>query len=125
MILQCLLVIFNCFDVLGQDALDGMPVLIGATAGTARHSLALEHALRPLFAYLRSVVVPTAVFGATEDFGQVTGSTTDDTTPLAVRVERAARELAALVAAREPRGPGGPADPFALTTSFEDLLAGL
>lgn len=114
----------NFFDVLGPDALDGMPVLIGATAGTARHSLALEHALRPLFAYLRAVVVPTAVFGATEDFGQVTGSTTDGTAPLAVRVERAARELAALVAVREPRGPGGPADPFALTTSFEDLLAG-
>ncbi|HEU4919882.1 MAG TPA: CE1759 family FMN reductase, partial [Candidatus Limnocylindrales bacterium] len=54
------------FDVLEQDALAGKPALIAATAGTARHSLALEHALRPLFAYLRAVVVPTAVFAATE-----------------------------------------------------------
>ena len=46
------------FDVLDKDALAGKPVLIGATGGTARHSLALEHALRPLFAYLRAVVVP-------------------------------------------------------------------
>ena len=32
----------------------GKPVLLGATGGTARHSLALDHALRPLFAYLRA-----------------------------------------------------------------------
>jgi len=44
-------------------------VLIAATAGTARHSLALEHALRPLFSYLRAVVVPTAVFAVAQDWG--------------------------------------------------------
>uniref|UniRef100_UPI002455A3E6 CE1759 family FMN reductase n=1 Tax=Nocardia farcinica TaxID=37329 RepID=UPI002455A3E6 len=48
------------FDVLEPDSLTGMPVLLGATGGTERHSLALEHALRPMFAYLRSIVVPTA-----------------------------------------------------------------
>ena len=37
--------------------LGGTPVLIAATGGSVRHSLALEHALRPLFAYLRAVVV--------------------------------------------------------------------
>jgi FMN reductase len=52
------------FDVLDEDALADKPVLIGATGGTARHSLALEHALRPLFAYLRAVVAPTSVFAA-------------------------------------------------------------
>ncbi len=46
------------FDVLDKEALVGKPVLIGATGGTGRHSLVLEHALRPLFAYLRAVVVP-------------------------------------------------------------------
>ncbi|MEU8350015.1 FMN reductase, partial [Streptomyces sp. NPDC048845] len=56
------------FDVLDNNALTGTPVLIAATGGTARHSLALEHALRPLFAYLRAVVVPTAVFAASEDW---------------------------------------------------------
>lgn len=49
------------FDVIGNDALTGKAVLAAATGGTARHSLALEHALRPLFAYLRAIVVPTTV----------------------------------------------------------------
>ena len=57
------------FDVLEQGALDGTPVLVAATAGTARHSLVLEHALRPLFSYLHAVVVPTGVFAASEDWG--------------------------------------------------------
>uniref|UniRef100_UPI0015F124CD CE1759 family FMN reductase n=1 Tax=Streptomyces sp. WELS2 TaxID=2749435 RepID=UPI0015F124CD len=57
------------FDVLDKDALAGKPVLIAATGGSARHSLVLEHALRPLFAYLRAVVVPTAVYAASEDWG--------------------------------------------------------
>ena len=57
------------FDALDKDALTGTPVLIAATAGSARHSLVLDHAMRPLFAYLRAVVVPTGIFAATEDFG--------------------------------------------------------
>jgi FMN reductase len=61
------------FDVLDKEALVGKPVLLGATAGTARHSLALEHAVRPLFSYLRAVTVPTAVFAATEDWAGAGG----------------------------------------------------
>lgn len=45
------------FDVLDAEALVDMPVLIGATAGTARHSLVLDFALRPLFTYMRAIVV--------------------------------------------------------------------
>ncbi|TFV45965.1 FMN reductase [Blastococcus sp. TF02A-35] len=107
------------FDVLDKDALTGKPVLLGATAGTARHSLVLEHAMRPLFAYLRATVAPTAVFAASEDWA---GG--DAGTPaLTGRVHRAAGELADLVAARPPAAP---ADPFADPgTSFEDLLKGL
>jgi FMN reductase len=76
------------FDVLEQGTLDGTPVLVAATAGTARHSLVLEHALRPLFAHLHAVVVPTGVFAATEDFGDA---------GLDARIARAAGELAVLV----------------------------
>ena len=36
------------FDVFEDSALLDKPVLLGATGGTARHSLALEHALRHL-----------------------------------------------------------------------------
>jgi FMN reductase len=87
------------FDVLEPGTLDGTPVLLGATAGTARHSLVLDHAMRPLFSYLRAVPTPTGVFAASEDFGS-----TDDGA-LSSRIDRAAGELAALVAAR-PAGPG-------------------
>jgi FMN reductase len=104
------------FDVLDKDALAGKPVLVAATAGTARHSLALDHALRPLFAYLRAIVAPTAVFAAAEDWG---ASAPDRA--LSDRIERAAGELSELVAAREPQAP---ADPFATPTPFEQLLAG-
>ncbi len=102
------------FDVLEQGTLAGKPVLVAATAGTARHSLALEFAMRPLFAYLRADVMPTAVFAASEDFGSSGLS-------LSTRVDRAAQELAAAVR-RTPRS--GPADPFADPTPFEQLMAG-
>lgn len=102
--------LFKSFvDIVDSKALVGTPVLIGATAGSARHSLALEHALRPLFAYLRAVVAPTSVFAASEDWG----SGDDSTGELASRITRAAGELAALVAAHEP------------TSAAPDLLAGL
>ncbi|MGX7673631.1 FMN reductase [Plantactinospora sp. DSM 117369] len=104
------------FDVLGDDALVDRPVLIGATGGTARHSLALEHALRPMFSYLRAVVVPTSVFAAPEDWA---GGSAQGT--LRGRIDRAARELAEQVARREPAEA---VDPFRLTTTFDQLLTG-
>jgi FMN reductase len=104
------------FDVLEEDALAGKPVLMGATAGSARHSLVLEHALRPLFAHLRAIPVPTAVFAATEDWA---GEGTD--AALARRIDRAAGELAHLIAARPVASR--PVDPFAdPAVSFEELL---
>jgi FMN reductase len=102
------------FDVLEDGSLEGTPVLIAATAGTARHSLVLEFALRPLFAHLRADVVPTAVFAASSDFGE-TGSGGS----LSGRVDRAARELADKILRR---GTTLPDDPFENPTPFEDLL---
>jgi FMN reductase len=104
------------FDVLGEGALVDKPVLLGATGGTARHSLVLEHAMRPLFSYLRAIVTPTAVFAASEDWAGASASLGG---ALHARIERAGRELADL-AQRYERKPA--ADPFALTTNFEDLL---
>jgi FMN reductase len=107
------------FDVLDKDALVGKPVLAAATAGTARHSLALEHAVRPLFSFMRAIVVPTAVFAASEDWAGAGGVDR----ALADRIDRAAGELADLVTGRP--AAARPADPFAdPTTSFEDLLKG-
>jgi FMN reductase len=105
------------FDVLDKDALAAKPVLLGATAGTARHSLVLEHAMRPLFAYLRAVVTPTAVFAASEDWAGGDGASG----ALAGRIDRAAGELADLMAGRPPAAP---VDPFDDPTPFEELLRG-
>jgi FMN reductase len=104
------------FDVLEEGVLDGKPVLLGATAGTARHSLALEFALRPLFAYLRADVVPTAVFAASEDFGA-----TGPGGGLSARVDQAGRELADRVRGRVRAAA---VDPFENPTPFEQLLHG-
>ncbi|MFD3498945.1 FMN reductase [Streptomyces sp. NPDC058678] len=101
------------FDVIDKDALAGTPVLIAATGGTARHSLVLEHALRPLFAHLRAVVVPTGVYAASEDWGAQ---------GLDGRIERAAGELAALMAGLSAAGPVK--DDFAVVP-FEERLAAL
>jgi FMN reductase len=104
------------FDVLDPGALAGKTVLIAATGGTARHSLALEHVIRPLFSYLRAVTVPTAVFAATEDWGAPGGGEA-----LTARIDRAAAELAAMLDRREPAAE---ADPYGSVTPFEQLLHG-
>ncbi|MCF1512145.1 FMN reductase [Streptomyces glomeratus] len=88
------------FDVLDKDALAGKPVLVAATGGSARHSLVLDHALRPLFSYLRAVVVPTGVYAASEDWGAE---------GLPERIERAAGEMALLMTAGAPRQRDGSA----------------
>jgi FMN reductase len=100
------------FDVIDNQALVDMPVLIGATAGTARHSLVLDYALRPLFTYLHAVVAPTGVFAASSDWG----SGADKVTTLHDRIKRAAGELAALVVASDRSSQVR--DPFVLDASF-------
>lgn len=115
------------FDLLDGDALNGMPVIIAATAGTPRHSLVLDFAMRPLLTHLRAVVVPTGVFAATDDFGAAGGD------ELGRRISRVASELAALVVAEtgavagftptEQRRTSGTTLPSEVT-SFADLLRG-
>ncbi|SIS15239.1 FMN reductase [Williamsia sterculiae] len=113
------------FDVVAQDGLIGTPVLIAATGGSPRHAMVLDHAMRPLFGYLRTVVVPTGVYAASEDWSGVGG----DVTPLRDRVDRAAGELTALlIGARErarlrvvpdPEAPSGRAGGDPDTTAAE------
>ncbi|WP_277210327.1 FMN reductase [Isoptericola croceus] len=116
--------LFKSFaDILDPAALTGVPVLLGATGGTERHTLALEYALRPLLAYLHADVVPTSVFAATADWagGPADGARGDGSTgALAQRIARAGRELATAMGRREPRGEQP--DPFADAPSFSDLL---
>ncbi len=58
----------HLFDLLGQDALVGKPVLVAATGGSERHALVLDHQLRPLFAFFQSLILPVGVYGAQADF---------------------------------------------------------
>jgi FMN reductase len=104
--------LFKSFiDVIDPDALTDLPVLIGATGGTERHSLALDYAIRPLFGYLHAVVVPTAVYAASGDWGSDSG--------LPDRIGRAAGELAALVGDSERAGRVR--DPFELPAGFSPV----
>ncbi len=117
--------LFKSFiDVLDPDALTGKPVLIGANAGTARHSLAIDYAIRPLFTYLHAEPVSTGVFAASSDWG----SSADQVAPLAARVERGARELAEAIVRKTPVADADPFDPanyLGEGRSFGHLLGGL
>lgn len=114
--------LFKSFvDVLDPAALTGLPMVIGATGGTERHSLALDYAIRPLFAYLHAVVAPTAVYAASSDWGNggvSTGSTTD-LSGLPERIDRAATELADLM--RDSDRSSIVRDPFALPAGFSPV----
>jgi FMN reductase len=72
------------FQVLDDDLLIAKPVILGATAGTARHALIVDEQLRGLFAYLRALPVPTSLFAANEDWNDPA---------LVERIDRAAVEL--------------------------------
>ncbi|MUL43706.1 NADPH-dependent FMN reductase [Streptomonospora sp. PA3] len=104
--------LFKSFiDVVDPESMRDKPVLLGATGGTERHSLMLEYALRPLMAYLRAEVVPTAVFAAGGDWGSDAG--------LDQRIARAAGELAQAVQRRPAQAK---ADPFTEPVPFEQLF---
>ncbi|NIK55138.1 CE1759 family FMN reductase [Kribbella shirazensis] len=99
------------FDVLDDQALAGKPVLLAATGGTERHSLVLEFALRPLFAYLKALPTATGVYAASTDWGP-------NAAGLRPRIHQAATELVAALQHETP----AQADPFENPTPFEDLL---
>lgn len=88
------------FDVLPQKTLSDMPVLIAATGGTERHSLVLEHALRPMFSYLNAIVSPRGVYAATDDFGS---EDVGQGSALGRRINTAAADYARLVHGCGPR----------------------
>jgi FMN reductase len=75
-------------DVLDNDLLVAKPVVLAATAGTPRHALVVDEQLRSVFAYLRTLTVPTSLFAASEDWGEAS---------LTTRIDRAAVELVVLM----------------------------
>ena len=103
------------FDVIEEGQLASIPTALGATGGTARHSMVMDTAMRPMFAYLKAQVVPTGVFAAAEDWGSASG--------LDRRIRREWQELADLMVAMPRRRE---ADPFDTEgdafVSFEQML---
>jgi FMN reductase len=88
--------LFKSFiDLLDDDLLIGKPVLLAATAGTGRHALVADDQMRPLFAYMRALTLPTSVFAAPEDWGAP---------ELGDRIARAATELVVVLDARVEEG---------------------
>lgn len=126
----------SLFDVIEPGTIAGVPVALGATGGTARHSLAVDYALRPMFAYLKADVVPTSVFAAAEDFGAVTSAGEENS--LATRTGRVGTELSdymlrfagvtggavAPTRADEGRGRTTADDEFGDFVPMSDLLPG-
>ncbi|MFC0682163.1 FMN reductase [Lysobacter korlensis] len=111
--------LFKSFaDLFDPKMLRDLPVLVAATGGSERHSLVLDHGMRPLFTYLHAVVVPTGVYAASSDWGSGASS---GQSALPDRISRAARELAALVAASDRSAR--PLDPFVLDPSFSPIGA--
>ena len=76
------------FQALDDDLLIAKPMILAATAGTARHALVVDEQVRGLFAYLRALPVPTSLFAAGEDWND---------TALGERIDRAAFELVLLM----------------------------
>jgi len=81
-------------DLIDDDLLIAKPVILAATGGTARHAMVVDEQLRPLFAFLRAIPVPTSLYAAPEDWGSP---------DLGKRITRAATELAMLVRSTVPR----------------------
>ena len=79
------------FDILDDDLLIAKPVLLAATAGTARHALVADDQVRAMFAYLRTLTAPTSLFAAPEDWSDPA---------LSKRIDRAAVELLLLMESR-------------------------
>jgi FMN reductase len=76
------------FHILDDDLIIARPVVLAATAGTARHALVADDQMRAMFAYLRALTIPTALFAAPEDWGDPA---------LNERIDRAAVELVLLM----------------------------
>jgi FMN reductase len=81
--------LFKSFaDLIDDDLLIAKPVILAATGGTARHAMVVDEHLRPLFAFLRAMPVPTSLYAAPEDWGSP---------ELGKRISRAAAELVTML----------------------------
>ncbi|MCX5495562.1 FMN reductase [Kaistia dalseonensis] len=58
----------HLFDLLDPASLAGKTVVLAATGGSDRHTLALDHQLRPLLGFFMTHTIPTGIFATAADF---------------------------------------------------------
>ena len=83
----------HVFDFVDPARLAGTPVVLTATGGGLRHSLVVEHSLRPLVGFFASHIAPTSVYAGPEC---LTAEAKADEA-LTARINAAAAELSALI----------------------------
>lgn len=76
------------FQLLDNDLLIGTPVALAGTGGSPRHALVIDDQLRSMFAYLRTLTTPTAVYASPADWQEPS---------FASRIDRVATELVVLM----------------------------
>src|SRR5699024_10682128 len=118
--------LFTSFwDLTDNDALTGVPIQLGATGGSPRHSLVIDTGRRPLFSCLRMRVMPTGVYAATEDWGAAKTDPNSNEAYLSRRIVRAGDDLTEVVTRLDPRPRRAPSQPKELEViPFEQLLNG-
>ncbi len=81
----------HVFDLIGPTTLRNKPVLLSAVGGGLRHSLVVEHQLRPLFGFFEASTISTAVYACADEIDA--GSALPDM--LRARILNAAHQFAA------------------------------
>lgn len=87
----------HLIDFVDMKALAGRPVVVSATGGGQRHSLVIEHQLRPLFGFFSALTIPAGIFAEDRQFE---GHAVADPA-LKDRIALAAAQVVAIVAATD------------------------
>lgn len=83
----------HLFDLIDPLALKDRPVLLTAVGGGQRHSLIIEHHLRPLFGFFEALTIPTGIYASEGDF--TNGTITES--GLSARIDHAVNQLGAIL----------------------------
>ena len=82
-------------DLVDQYALVRKPVVLMATGGSDRHTLVIDHIMRPLFAFFHAFVAPIGIYASSADFD----GTTLLNPAIYTRIELAVDDMAPLLTA--------------------------
>lgn len=83
----------HVFDFIEPVKLAGRPVVLTATGGGLRHSLVVEHSMRPLFGFFASHIAPTSIYAGPDCIAN--DAVLDPA--IGKRIASAASELSALI----------------------------